>query len=231
VHRVGALIEVLLCSGYPTQIILVGLLTGLGLEMQTEAGHLSARFVSILSLTDAVVVTGLVFFFIDVHGESPRQLLLGNRPILREALVGMILMPALLLLVFVVLAVVQTVAPQLHNVLRNPFEDMLQTRSDAAVFAVVVLVAGGVREEIQRGFVLHRFRQYLGGGAVGLIVFSALFGLGHFEQGLDAVIATAVLGAFWGAVYLLRRSIIAPMVSHAGFNLAQLLKYVAFAGI
>ena len=35
---------------------------------------------------------------------------------------------------------------------------------DAAIFALVVMIAGGVREEIQRGFVLHRFEQYLGGG-------------------------------------------------------------------
>lgn len=229
VQRIGALIEVLLCSGYPTQIILIGILTGLGFEMQTEAGRLSPSFVSVLSLADAVLVTALVFFFISAHGESARQLLVGHRPILREALIGIILMPLLLLLVFLLLALVLTFAPQLHNVPRNPFEDMLQTRSDTAAFAVVVLVAGGVREEIQRGFILRRFQQYLGGGAVGLIVFSALFGLGHIDQGIDAVLATGLLGAAWGGLYLVRRSIVAPMVSHAAFNLAQLLKYVTLA--
>ena len=60
------------------------------------------------------------------------------------------------------------------------------------------MIAGGVREEIQRGFVLRRFEQYLGGGAIGLVVFSVLFGLGHLEQGRDVALATAVLGAFWG---------------------------------
>lgn len=228
-QRIGAVIEVLLCSGYPTQIILIGILTGLGFEMQTEAGRLSPSFVSILSLADAVLVTALVFFFINAHGESERQLLVGHRPVLREALIGIILMPVLLLLVFLLLALVLTFAPQLHNVPRNPFEDMLQTRSDTAAFAVVVLVAGGVREEIQRGFILRRFQQYLGGGAVGLIVFSALFGLGHIDQGIDAVLATGLLGAAWGGLYLVRRSIVAPMVSHAAFNLAQLLKYVTLA--
>ena len=70
------------------------------------------------------------------------------------------------------------------------------------IFAFVVMIAGGVREEIQRGFVLRRFEQYLGGGAVGLAIFSALFGLGHLEQGYDVAISTGVLGAFWGAIYL-----------------------------
>ena len=89
------------------------------------------------------------------------------------------------------------------------------------------MVAGGVREEIQRGFILHRFSQYLGGGAVGVVVHSALFGLGHVDQGWDATLAVGTLGAIWGTIYLMRRSIIAPMVSHAGFNLAQLVKFMA----
>ena len=101
----------------------------------------------------------------------------------------------------------------------------MRTRRDAAVFAVVVVVAGGVREEIQRAFLLHRFEQWLGGGAVGVAIVSVAFGSGHLLQGLDAAVATGVLGAFWGVVYLRRRSMVAPMVSHAGFNLLQLAQF------
>ncbi|MCA1563799.1 MAG: CPBP family intramembrane metalloprotease [Acidobacteria bacterium] len=38
--------------------------------------------------------------------------------------------------------------------------------------------------------------------------------------------ATAALGALWGAVYLVRRSVAAPIVSHAGFNLAEVGRHV-----
>ena len=38
-------------------------------------------------------------------------------------------------------------------------------------------------------------------------------------------IATGTLGLYWGAVYLRRRSFVGPMVSHAGFNLIELLQY------
>jgi membrane protease YdiL (CAAX protease family) len=229
VQRLGAAIEVLLCSGFPTQILLIGVLTSYGLPTQTAAGRLSPTFVFTISLLDAALVIGLVFFFLKAHGESGRAMFLGKRPILREALIGLILLPVIFVLVLLVLLVVITFAPQLHNVPRNPFEDMLQTRGDVLIFAVVVMVAGGVREEIQRGFILCRFEQYLGGGAVGLIVYSGVFGLGHLEQGFDASLATAVLGAAWGGIYLARRSVVAPMVSHAGFNLAQLFKYVTLA--
>ena len=43
------------------------------------------------------------------------------------------------------------------------------------------------------------------------------------------MIAIGLLGFAWGLLYIVRRSIIAPLVSHATFNLAQLLKYLAFA--
>ena len=59
-----------------------------------------------------------------------------------------------------------------------------------------------------------------------MIVTSVAFGAGHLVQGYDAAIVTGLLGAFWGVVYLRRRSVVAPMVSHAGFDLLQILQFV-----
>ena len=97
------------------------------------------------------------------------------------------------------------------------------------MLGVIAIVAGGVREELQRAFLLQRFEQHLGGATVGVVVLSTAFGLGHLLQGWDAVIATGVLGAFWAVVYLRRRSSVAPMVSHAGFNSLEVLR-VAIGG-
>jgi len=80
---------------------------------------------------------------------------------------------------------------------------------------------------VQRGFIVHRFDQYLGGAYVGVAAYSVAFGLGHLEQGWDAALATGVLGAIWGYVYVVRRSIVAAVVSHSGFNLLQLIKFVS----
>ena len=44
---------------------------------------------------------------------------------------------------------------------------------------------------------------------------------------VDAAVATGTLGAFWGIVYLRRRSVVAPVVSHSGFNLLQILQFLA----
>ena len=40
-------------------------------------------------------------------------------------------------------------------------------------------------------------------------------------------ITTGLLGAFWAVSYLRRRSIIAPVVSHAAFDLMQIAVFVA----
>jgi len=74
---------------------------------------------------------------------------------------------------------------------------------------------------------LHRFDVWLGGPTVGVVMTSAAFGAGHLLQGVDAAVTTGMLGAFWGIIYLRRRSCAAPMVSHAGFDLVQILQFVA----
>jgi membrane protease YdiL (CAAX protease family) len=229
VERLGALVEVIICSGFPSQILLILVLRGFGMHMMTDDGRLSPPFVFTVSLMDAALVVGLVVFFLRAHHESVRQVLVGHRPVLREAVLGITLLPAIFMFAVLVLVVILRFAPQLHNVTHNPLEDMLRTRDDALIFAGVVMLAGGVREEVQRGFIVHRFGQYLGGAGWGVAMYSVIFGLGHAEQGIDAMIVTGLLGAVWGLLYIVRRSIVASIVSHAGFNLAQLLKYLAFA--
>jgi membrane protease YdiL (CAAX protease family) len=228
-ERLGALVEVIICSGYPSQILLVLVLRGFGMPTWTAAGRLSPPFVFTVSLIDAALVVSLVLVFLRAHHQSARAVLLGSRPVVREALLGLAVLPAIFMLAMIVLVLILRFAPHLHDVAHNPLEDMLRNRGDALIFAAVVMIAGGVREEVQRGFILNRFGEYLGGAGWGVAIYSIFFGLGHWEQGTDAIIVTALLGAAWGVLYLVRRSIVAPLVSHAAFNLAQLLKYLAFA--
>jgi membrane protease YdiL (CAAX protease family) len=226
VERAAAALEVVLCSGFPTQLVIVAILSLAGFKPTLPGGAWSPPFVFTLTLLDTVLLVGLVLFFIRSHGESPRRLLFGGRPPGREALVGLLVIPASFALVVCVLIVVQLVAPSLRNVPHNPLQDLLKSRFDTLMFGFVVTIAGGVREEVQRGFVLRRFEQYLGGGPIGLVLFSIVFSLGHLEQGHDVALATGILGFFWGAIYLRRRSILAPMIGHAGFDLAQVVKFV-----
>jgi membrane protease YdiL (CAAX protease family) len=226
IERAAAALEVILCSGFPTQILIITFMTLIGMKVRLPDGKLSPSFVFTLTLLDTLLLVALVVFFIRAHRESVRDQLFGRVRQWREVLFGLALIPASFFVIIAVLVIVQLIVPGLRNVPRNPLQDLAQNRWDAVIFAFVVMIAGGVREEVQRGFVLRRFERYLGGGAVGLVIFSALFGLGHLEQGRDVALATAVLGAFWGVVFLRRGSITGPMVGHAGFNLAQVVKFL-----
>ena len=226
VERVVATLEVLLCSGFPTQLALGGTFIALGYRPQQGDGGLSIGYVVGVSLIDAALVIALVVLFLTAHGERFRDVVVGNRPIVREAMAGIPLVVPTFALAVAVLLAIQLVVPQLHDVEKNPLQDLLVSPRNAWLFALVVLVAGGIREEIQRAFILHRFEQWLGGARAGLLVTSVAFGAGHLIQGADAAVATGVLGAFWGFIYLRRGSAIAPMVSHAAFDLLQIVQFV-----
>jgi hypothetical protein len=101
----------------------------------------------------------------------------------------------------------RALTPQLHNVDVNPFEALAgNSLRDAALLGLVAIVAGGVREELQRAFLLDRFERYLGPSWAGVVLLSTAFGLGHLLQGRDAAIATGAMGAFWAVIYLRRRA-------------------------
>lgn len=219
-QRVVALVEVALCSDFPTQLTLSMLFVRLGFG--PRGGGFDIRFIAPLLLIDTVVLVGLILLFLRVHGERPAEVFLGDRPWLGELRAALPMTVTAYFTALVVLLTLAAVAPWLHNVEENPLQGLLQAPGDAALFALVVVIAGGVREEMQRAFILRRFEQSLGGPAVGVVVSSVAFGFGHLVQGADAAVTTGVLGAFWGIAYLRRRSIVAPLVSHAGFDLLQI---------
>ena len=228
-QRIVALLEVLLCSDYPTQAALAATFAAVGFGPVGPSGDLRVGFVVALSLLDTALLVGLMVFFLYAHGERPREVFLGRRPVSPEARYGIPLIFVALTIGIIILATIQRYYPSLHTVEKNPLQALIRTPRDAWLFALVVVVAGGVREELQRAFLLRRFEQHLGGPVVGVIVLSIAFGLGHYPQGWDAVIATGALGAVWAIVYLRRRSSVAPIVSHAGFNSLEVLR-VALTG-
>jgi membrane protease YdiL (CAAX protease family) len=216
-----ALGQAILVCGIPTQLtIAVVLIMFAGLQ-PLEGDSLSLEFLATLSLFDTAVVALLIRIFLIIGREHSRDVFLGRRTSWKEALRGLVLVPVVFIAVTLIVLTLRTLVPWLHTVKESPLEAFMRTPLDAAIFLVVVVLAGGVREELQRAFILHRFRQYLGGIRLGLVIFSVTFGLLHLEQGADVAIAIGLLGLFWGVLYAKRRSAVMPMVNHAGFNAAQ----------
>jgi membrane protease YdiL (CAAX protease family) len=216
-----ALAEVCLLSGAPTQLVVAATLGLVGVRPGPD-GRLTLALLAALTLLDTVLLVGLALSLLSLGGESPRAVLAGARPIGGEVLRGFVLLPWVLLLVAVTAVLIALLAPRL--VTPNPLAGLASTGAEYVLFAACAMVAA-VREEVQRAFILHRCEQRLGGAMVGLAGFGVVFGLGHYLQGWSAVIITALLGTFWGLVYLRRRSVIAPTVSHASFNLIEVIGF------
>jgi len=215
--------EIALCSGYPTQLSLTLLIQASGIRPFRADGSLSGPYVFLLSLLDTVLLLTLIVWLMTRRGERPSAVFLGGRPVAPEIGLGFLLLPALVMIVVVLMTAIRVGAPFLHNVPDNPLEGLLGSQTGLLAFLFVVIVAGGLREELQRAFLLHRFRTDLGSAGMGVLVTSLAFGLGHTLQGWDAAVTTSALGATWGVIYLARRSAIAPIVSHSLFNSGQLL--------
>jgi membrane protease YdiL (CAAX protease family) len=219
-ERLVALIQVVLCSDFPTQLLLVQTFVALGFSTDLQ----SLGFATALLLGDTILLLGLILIFLRAQGESPRDLFLGVRSVAGEVRSGLPMTFVAFAIAAVAMLLMRTLAPWLHTVEKNPLPDLIQSPGDAILFAIVAVIAGGVREEIQRAFLLSRFERSLGGKVVGVVVTSVAFGAGHYIQGDDAAVATGLLGAFWAVVYLRRRSSVAPIVSHSGFNLLQVVQ-------
>jgi membrane protease YdiL (CAAX protease family) len=223
--RWAAAAEVLLVCGIPTQVLVTAALVVAGVQ-PFDGSHLSLEFFAMLSLIDTALIAMLIRVFLILSGESTRDVFIGARPLRGEVLRGLALLPFILVGVTGLVLLLRAVAPGLHNVAESPLADFMRSPLDAGIFLVVVVLAGGIREELQRAFVLHRFDQRLGGIKVGLAVFSVLFALLHLDQGIDVAVAVGLLGLLWGILYIRRRSAVTAMVSHAGFNAAQVLQQV-----
>jgi hypothetical protein len=108
--------EVLLCSGYPTQLALGGVARLAGLGPQSPDGTLSLTFVAVVSAADTVVLVALILWLLRRRGESPGQVFLDHRRQGVEAGLGVLLAPAVLFLIWFTLWLLQVVAPALRTV-------------------------------------------------------------------------------------------------------------------
>ena len=196
--------------------------------IRAETGVLSPQFIFAISAIDTVLLIGLIFWLLRTSGDSAAAVFLGRRRPTDEIAFGVVLVPIVFGVVMLVQVVIHTFFPTLRNVPVSPFGPMLASPLLLAGFVVLVIIAGGLREELQRAFLLNRFERQLGGPWVGVVVTSLAFGLGHTIQGWDAAIITGLLGATWGVIYVVRGSAVAAITSHALFNIGQVAAAYAF---
>ena len=141
----------LLCSSLPTQLAIGWTLRLAGWSPMNAEGELQLGFVTALTLLDTVALVGLMVVLMRARGERPAALWLGERPVPGEILKGIVHVPIVFSIGAVLLLSMRALTPQLHDVDVNPFEALAgNSLTDAAMLTLVAIVAGGVREELQR---------------------------------------------------------------------------------
>ncbi|SES98825.1 CPBP family glutamic-type intramembrane protease [Stigmatella erecta] len=96
---------------------------------------------------------------------------------------------------------------------------LVETGLSVPAFALMMVLVTGFEELTFRGFLVPRLRVVLGGSWYGAVALAAaLFGLGHVYEGTLAVFQTAMLGAWFGFVFIQRARLPSVMFAHAAFN-------------
>jgi membrane protease YdiL (CAAX protease family) len=221
--KLQAVIEVLILSG-----LVSGFFASLPFTLKEGSSHsilmLDARLVAASILLEAGIALGLLWLLLRAHGESARDIGLHGEGWIGDLWLGLAMVPLFFLINIVVGLAFRSFLPQ-HYMEKNPLTEIIRTPADLGFFLVSALVAGGFKEEMQRAFIIVRFRQHLGGARVGLIVWSLVFGAQHYVQGAQGMAAATLFGLIFGMLFLVRRSVLAPVFAHAVYDTTALLGY------
>jgi len=221
--RLQAFIEVVLLSGLISSY-LAALIFSVFHGKRVELSTMDATIVSIFILIEAGITILLLVVILNLHRETLWSLGLQWKRWRTYFLLGLGLVPFFFVTNVIVAFVFRAYLPQ-YYIEANPLTESIQTPQQLTLFILSGLFAGGIKEELQRAFVLTRFRRYLGGAWLGLVLWSLAFGAAHYVQGVQGIVIATLYGFIFGIVYLLSGSLIAPIVAHGAYDTIALLAY------
>ncbi len=225
--RIQALLEVLLISGLISSILAV-------LPFNAFQGKNSGLMTNAFSTAFFLLIeSGITFLILalllKLHHERIRDLGLYWDRWRPNVTLGIILVPFLFIINAFVSFIFREYFPKYYLEI-NPLTEIIHTPRQLAFFIFSALIAGGIKEELQRAFILTRFHQHLGGAGLGLVLWSLSFGAGHYIQGVQGVVVATAYGFIFGLIYLIRGSLIAPIVAHSAYDTLALLGYWYLSG-
>ena len=228
VDRAQAFFEVLLVSGLLSSA-LAGLVFYLlqgkrGLDLLANA-----KAFSIFILLEAGIALLILTVVLKIHRETISTLGLKWDRWKFHCALGLVVVPFLFMINALVAVVFKIYLPQ-YFVEKNPITELIHTRQQLVLIVISALIAGGIKEELQRALILTRFRSYLGGAWLGLVLWSGVFGAGHYVQGVQGVVIATIYGFVFGIIYLMSGSLIAPIIAHGAYDAIALIAYWLFSG-
>jgi membrane protease YdiL (CAAX protease family) len=220
--RIQAFFEVLLISGLFSSILAIlpfYAILGKSAGLMTDAIS-----TSLYLLLESVITFLLLAMLLKLNSESIRDLGLHWARWRPNVIAGMIVVPFLFIINLFVAYIFQKYFSK-YFLETNPLLEIIRTPQQLGLFIFSALIAGGIKEELQRAFILSRFRKYLGGSLAGLVLWSIAFGAGHYAQGVQGIVVASIFGFIFGMIYLISGSLIAPIVAHSIYDTLALLGY------
>ena len=187
------------------------------------------RFISAFLLLESTVSFFILAILLKMHRENMRDLGIHRRQWKTHAALGLMLVPFLFLINGLLTFVFKNYFPKYYTE-RNPLTENIHSLEQLVLLIIAALIAGGIKEELQRAFILNRFRRYLGGATIGLLLWSLAFGVGHYVQGVQGVFLATIYGFLFGLVYLLSGNLIAPIIAHGAYDTLALIGYWLLEG-
>ena len=163
----------------------------------------------------------LIFLLLRLVGERFRDvgLVFGNWP--RQVLNGLGFGIAIWVFVHVVLnTALKIINPiELRNVIS--ISKYIQDFDSLIIWFMISIFGGGLVEELQRAFVLTRFKKWRGNSTLyfSLGISSILFGLNHLYQGTNMAISAGISGLLFGLVFLRRGSLLEAICCHSLYDI------------
>jgi len=227
-ERLQAVLEVLLVTGVVSSYLAFIPFSLLGIDHKLLLSD--SKFIAPFVLIEAGITLVLLILMLNIHQQRLTDL---TGPLTRWAknsLMGLALVPLLFLINVLVSLTLMYFLPQYFSE-RNPLLDTIRSRRDLALFILAALLAGGIKEEFQRAFILTRFREHLGGAPLGLVLWSVAFGAAHYVQGPQGMITASLFGLIFGLVYLVQKSLVSPIVAHGVYDTVVLLGFWFFRNV
>jgi len=222
--RLHAVFEIIMVSGLVSSSMVSLVFASIFGRDSLNLTETGVGFFAAYVMFESAVTFLILWMLMKARGETFRELGLRREQWRTHVVLGILAAPCLLIVTAAATMVFRFFLPQ-YVLEKNPLMEMIHSPRQLALFIIAGIVAGGVKEELQRAFILRRFRPHLGGALTGLVVWSLVFGVGHYAQGAQGMCAAAVLGFIFGILYLVRGNLLLPITAHAVYNTLALLIY------
>ena len=184
-------------------------------------GNVSFMLMAVAMILRDLSLLSLILFFLWRNGEPVIDIGWTLRDLRWEILLGIILFVPMT----VGAAALEKILSQIGlSSPATPLPSLEPTRSVVEMLTAVVLVTvvAVTEETIFRGYLMLRFKVFLGTSFWNVLLCAFIFSLGHGYEGSAGVVTVGAMGLVFGLVYMWRKSLVAPITMHFLQKLALL---------